>query len=230
MRFLTTLFALVLTVSLFGQDDPIAGRYTFVFLNTNEERVELPQAQADSLQIGHRANINRLVKARKMIAAGPFNSGGGIFLFDTNQQETQAVLDTDPAIAAGRFKIEVIPFNMDIGKICPIWDVPEETVEMTAYFIVRYTNKFESDGAYAAKTNRFTLDHLKKAKREIKDVEILGDLNFDGNQGQVVIFKGTESEMKNYESFFGAHKLVKNGILDFYLKQLYFAKGVFCEG
>ncbi|MFT6873520.1 MAG: hypothetical protein ACJAVN_002540 [Roseivirga sp.] len=229
MKFQTIFLLLLFSLSLSAQDDPMEGRYTFVFLNTNEARAELPQAEADSLQAGHRANINRLVKDRKMIAAGPFMGGGGIFLFDTNLQETQAVLDSDPAIAAGRFTLEVIPFNMDMGKICTLWDLPKESIEMTTYFIVRYTNKFESDGAYAAKTNRFTLDHLKKAKREIKDVEILGDLNFDGNQGQVVIFKGTESEMDSYEAYFGAHKLVKQVIMDFYLRQIYFAKGVFCE-
>ena len=233
MRFLIAFFTLFLSVALFGQDDPMQGRYTFVFLNTNEERAELPQFEVDSLQAGHMANINRLVKDRKMIAAGPFYDGGGIFLFDTSLQETLAVLDTDPAIAAGRFTLEVFPFNMDMGKICTLWDLPEDSIEMTAYFIVRYTNLFESDGAYAAKTNRFTLDHVRstsqRAKRALKGVEILGDLNFDGNQGQVVIFKGTESEMENYEAYFGAHKLVKQGIMDFYLRQIYFAKGVFCE-
>jgi len=229
MKFQTIFLLLLFSVSLSAQNDPMEGRYTFVFLNTNEQRAELPQAEVDSLQAGHMANINRLVQERKMIAAGPFMGGGGIFLFDTNLQETQAVLDSDPAIAAGRFTLEVIQFNIDMGKICTLWDLPEESIEMTTYFIVRYTNKFESDGAYAAKTNRFTLDHLKKAKREIKDVEILGDLNFDGNQGQVVIFKGTESEMDSYEAYFGAHTLVKQGIMDFYLRQIYFAKGVFCE-
>lgn len=229
MRLLITLFVLIISTSLFGQDDPMEGRYTFVFLNTNEERAELPKVQVDSLQAGHMDNINRLVKARKMIAAGPFYGGGGIFLFDTNKTETQAVLDTDPAIAAGRFKLEVIPFNMEMGKVCTLWDVPEETIEMTTYFIVRYTNKFDQDGAYAAKTNRFTLTHLKNLQRRMDDIEILGDLVFDGNQGQVIIFKGTESEMKKYETAFGEHKLVKNGIMDFYLKQIYFPKGVFCE-
>ncbi len=229
MRLLSAFLILFLSISLSAQDDPLEGRYTFVFLNTNEERAELPKAEVDSLQAGHMANINRLVKARKMIAAGPFYDGGGIFLFDTNQKETQAVLDTDPAIAAGRFKLEVLPFNMEMGKICTLWDLPEESVEMTTYFIVRYTNKFESDGSYAAKTNRFTLDHLKNVKRQFKNVELLSDMAFDGNQGQVVIFKGTESEMDNYEAYFGEHTLVKQGIMDFYLKQIYFPKGVFCE-
>lgn len=228
MKYLYSVLLVFFSYLLFAQD-PMAGRYTFVFLNTNPDRAELPKAQVDSLQAGHIANIERLVKARKMIAAGPFYGGGGIFLFDTNLEDTKAVLDTDPAIAAGRFKLEVIPFNMDLGKICPLWDVPEEEIAMTTYFIMRFTNKFETDGAYAAKTNRFTLGHLRSAGKKFKELKFHADMAFDGNQGQVVIFEGAEEKMPEYEAFFKEHKLVKKGIMDFYLRKLYFPKGVFCE-
>ncbi len=228
MKRLIIIALIFASVSAMAQD-PTAGRYTFVFLNTNEDRPELPKEQVDSLQAGHIANINKLVKAKKMIAAGPFYGGGGIFIFDTNLEQTQAVLDTDPAIAAGRFKLEVIPFNMDMGEICTLWDVPEERIGMTTYFIMRYTNKFNNDGAYGAKTNRYTMNHLRKAQHQFKDVQILGDLNFDGNKGQVVIFKGDEQEMENYKAFFEKHELVRKGIMEFYLKKLYFPEGVFCE-
>lgn len=226
MKQLVFLVLFSTSISTMAQD-PAAGRYTFVFLNTNEDRPELPKAQVDSLQAGHIANINKLVKAKKMIAAGPFYGGGGIFVFDTNPEETQALLDTDPAIAAGRFKLEVVPFNMDLGKICTLWHLPEEEVKMTTYYLVRYKNKFDRDGAYAAKTNRFTLTHLKKAERKFKEMNIYSSLMFDGNKGQVVIFEAPESD--DYESFFAEHKLVENGIMDFYLKKIYFPKGVFCE-
>ena len=213
------------TMSLAAQE----GRYTFVFLNTNPDREELPKEQVDSLQAGHIANIGRLIEERKMIAAGPFHTGGGIFIFDKDKKATEAVLNSDPAIAAGRFKIETIPFSMDMGQLCPIWDKDESEVEMTTYFIMRFRNKFDSEGSYAMKTNRFTLDKLKEAERKLPEVQVLGDLNFDGNQGQVVIFKGDEGKMADYEQFFKAHKGVQSGIMEFYLKQLYFAKGVFCE-
>lgn len=81
----------------------------------------MPKAQVDSLQAGHMANIGRLIKERKMIAAGPFYTGGGIFLFDTNLEETQALLDSDPAIAAGRYRLEVYPFDLMEGRICTFW-------------------------------------------------------------------------------------------------------------
>lgn len=221
------IFLTLCTISLRAQEG--AGRYTFVFLNTNPDRAELPQAQVDSLQAGHMANIGRLAKEQKLISAGPFHTGGGIFIFDTNLEDTEAVLNSDPAIAAGRFKIETIPFNMDMGKICTLWHLAEDEYEMTTYFFMRYRNKFDSDGAHALKTNRVTLDKLKEAKRKLPEVQVLGDLNFDGNQGQVVIFKGDEDKMDDYEAFFKSHKGVQSGIMDFYMKKLYIAKGGFCE-
>ena len=221
------IFLFLISTELYSQD--LVGGNTFVFLNTNPDRPELPKEEVDSLQAGHMANIGRLVKERKMIAAGPFYTGGGIFIFDTNKEDTDAVLNTDPAIAAGRFVIETIPFTMDLGKICHMWDKDESEIEMTTYFIMRFTNKFDSDGAYAMKSNRFTLDKLKEAQRKLPEIEVLGDLNFEGNQGQVVIFKGEEGKMKAYEEFFSSHKGVQSGIMSYYLKQLYFPKGIFCE-
>ncbi len=226
MRYFFILF-LCFSISVHAQEG--SGRYTFVFLNTNPDRAELPKEQVDSLQAGHMANIGRLVEERKMIAAGPFYTGGGIFIFDTDKEATDAVLSSDPAIAADRFIIETIPFNMDIGEICHMWDKDESEIEMTTYFIMRFTNKFDSDGAYAMKTNRLTLDKIKEAKRKMPEIEVLGDLNFDGNQGQVVIFKGEEEKMKEYEKFFEGHKGVQSGIMSYYLRQLYFPQGIFCE-
>lgn len=227
MRSIIFVLLLVSGLQLFAQEG--AGRYTFVFLNTNPDRAELPQAQVDSLQAGHLANITRLAKERKMIAAGPFYTGGGIFIFDTKLEDTKAVLNTDPAIAAGRFVIETLPFNMDMGEICTLWHLGDDEYEMTTYFFMRFRNKFDSDGAYALKTNRITLDKLKEAERKMPELQVLGDLNFDGNQGQVVVFKGNEEKMTEYEQFFKGHKGVESGIMDFYIKKLYIAKGVFCE-
>lgn len=223
MKRLVTLCLLIISVSVSAQNTQ-EGRYTFVFLNTNEEWAELPKAHDDSLQAGHMANIKRLVKAEKMIAAGPFYDGGGIFLFDTGLTETRTELDTDPAIAAGRYKLEVIPFNMEMGEICTPWDVAEEDVTMTTYYIARYSNKFESFGTG---TSKYTARHMRDAQRQFSGLQVHGTLKFDGNQGQVVIFEAPESDA--YEAYFAKHKLVQKGQMDVYVRRIYFPKGIFCE-
>ena len=203
------------------------GRYTFVFLNTNPDRPELPKEQVDSLQAGHMANIGRLVKERKMIAAGPYYTGGGIFIFDTNQEETQAVLDSDPAIAAGRFKLEVYPFDMAKGDICILWNKEESEIEMTTYQFARFESDMTNENISVSQTNQFTQRHVERIIRRVKGFEVLGILNFTENRGQVVIYKSDEED--GYEDLLSEHQLVKQGLMKLHHKKLYFAKGVFCE-
>ena len=204
-----TLFLMVATQS-YGQYGD--GRYTFVFLNTNPDRAELPKEQVDSLQAGHLANINRLVKEKKMIAAGPFYTGGGIFLFDTNMADTEAVLYSDPAISAGRFKLEVYPFDLMEGKLCTLWHKDEADVEMTTYYFVRFEPNKDNENIDGVKTNRFTENLLKELKGKYKDkAELVGAINLNTNEGQIIIYKSDQEG--GIEELFANHELVKKGLM-----------------
>lgn len=68
---------------------------------------------------GHMANIKRLAACGKLLIAGPFNPGptppvdalAGIFIFDVpTLEEAVALTQTDPAVKAGRFAVEVLPW------------------------------------------------------------------------------------------------------------------------
>lgn len=228
MKLKFILVASLLCLALFTNAQYGDGRYTFVFLNTNPDRPELPKEQVDSLQAGHMANINRLVKEQKMIAAGPFYTGGGIFLFDTNREDTEAVLNSDPAISAGRFKLEVYPFDLMEGKLCTLWHKDESEVEMTTYYFVRFEPNKEEENIDAVKTNRFTENVLKELKQKYKDkAELVGAINLNTNEGQIIIYKSDQEG--GVEDLFASHELVKKGLMTYYQKQIYFPKGIFCE-
>jgi len=70
--------------------------------------------EAAKIQEGHMANIGRLAEEGKLILAGPFGGDGdlrGLFLFDaTTVEEARALADTDPAVKAGRLRIDLIPW------------------------------------------------------------------------------------------------------------------------
>jgi uncharacterized protein YciI len=82
-----------------------------------------PEAQAAGE--GHMANIKRLGACGKLLIAGPFKHPAdapdqgplaGIFLFDVaTQEEAEALMRTDPAIIAGRFTMEVLPWYGPAG-------------------------------------------------------------------------------------------------------------------
>jgi uncharacterized protein YciI len=63
------------------------------------------------IQQAHLANIARLSKEGKLVLAGPFVDDGdrrGVFFFKVGKlAEAQALADTDPAVIAGRLKVEL---------------------------------------------------------------------------------------------------------------------------
>ena len=90
-------------------------QYYFVLLTKGARRGEITDtARINELQRGHMANIERLAKEGKIIVTGPFGDDGnwrGIFIFDCEtQEEVEKLLQTDPAIAAGRMAYERHPW------------------------------------------------------------------------------------------------------------------------
>lgn len=71
-------------------------------------------ATAASLQRAHLDNITRMAEEGTLVLAGPYLDDGdvrGIYVFAVeNLEEAQALTATDPAIAAGRLKMELRPW------------------------------------------------------------------------------------------------------------------------
>jgi len=77
--------------------------------------------ETKKIQEGHMANINRLAQAGKLVLAGPFYGDGdrrGVFIFKVDSlAEAQALTDTDPAVIAGRLKIELHRWSVPKGML-----------------------------------------------------------------------------------------------------------------
>ena len=75
--------------------------------------------ESAKIQEAHMANIGRLAEEGKLILAGPFAGSGdlrGLFLFDaTTVEEARALADTDPAVKAGRLRVDLIPWYGPTG-------------------------------------------------------------------------------------------------------------------
>ena len=104
--------------------------YSFVFLHKKSSVEPLPKEQLDKIMEGHMANIERLAKEGKLIVAGPFEGGGGIFILNTTStDEAKQWLSTDPGIQANRWDIEILPYTPRVGAVC----VAKEPYEMVSY-------------------------------------------------------------------------------------------------
>lgn len=98
----------------FGADEYGMKSYSFVILKSGSVKVEDAE-QKQALMRGHLANISRLADEGKLVVAGPFGKNDlnyrGLFILTTpSTEEARAMLETDPAIAAGVFDVEIIPW------------------------------------------------------------------------------------------------------------------------
>lgn len=105
------------------EDEYQMKQYFMVFLTAGANRTQ-DSATAAKIQEGHLNNITRLFNEKKIVLAGPFLDKGtykGIFIFDVaTEEEVKHLLQTDPAIKAGRLGYEIHPWygpgNIVIGK------------------------------------------------------------------------------------------------------------------
>lgn len=96
-----------------GADDLGMKKYVMAFLKAGDKQDQDKDA-ANKLQMAHMANITKLASEGKLVLAGPFMDRGdirGIYIFNTDDLEkAKAWTETDPAIQAGRLKLELKPW------------------------------------------------------------------------------------------------------------------------
>lgn len=94
-----------------GADERGMKKYVFCILKTGPANIT-DKATKDSLFAGHMKNIGRLAEEGKLALAGPFMKNDrnyrGIFIFNVATiEEAEKLTQTDPAIKAGIFVIEL---------------------------------------------------------------------------------------------------------------------------
>lgn len=214
MCYLCTFVLLCVSAMTFAQQS-----YTFIFLNSKKDKQELPQEEVKKIMDGHMANINRLAKEGKLLAAGPFEGGGGVFIFNTTSIDTAAKwLSTDPGVQAKRWNIEILPFQPRTGGVCPVG----ETYEMTNYHFIRFTAQVTKSTAvkYPDILRRHD-DYIKEKFSKTGNVITEGIF---GNDGGILVLKG-DLQKEVFETDPG----VQEALLQFEIKKLFIAKGSFCE-
>ena len=94
--------------------------FTFVFLHGGPNESALEAEKHAEVMSGHFANMDRLVAEGALVAAGPLGrprgveSHRGIFLLTTADADRAATwTQTDPAVAAGVLRAELVPLSTD---------------------------------------------------------------------------------------------------------------------
>ena len=193
--------------------------FVFMFLNKRTDQKELPKEQLDKLMEGHMANIKKMAVEGHLIAAGPFEGGGGIFIFNTTSKEDVGEwIKGDPAIQVNRWNLEMLLYTPRTGSAC----LAKEPIQMTMYSFVRYIPniaKFNVQNAPELFSKHD--DYLKEIK---KNGSVIAEGSFGDNEGGILILK-EEPDLNLLEN----DPAVREGLLEINQKKLYIARGAFCE-
>jgi uncharacterized protein YciI len=93
--------------------------YSVVFLHHKPDAEKISDDDRKKIMAGHMANMERLGTEGKLIIAGPFEGGGGIFVMKTPDVKiAREWIKDDPGIIANRWNIEIQPLFISQGKVC----------------------------------------------------------------------------------------------------------------
>ena len=85
------------------------------------DKLDHPEEEAAALQAAHLAHMAKLGEEKKLCVAGPFGDDGamrGIVIYSVpTLEEAQALAAADPAVQAGRLKVEVRPWWAAVGTV-----------------------------------------------------------------------------------------------------------------
>jgi uncharacterized protein YciI len=216
MKKLLFVLGCMVTSTLLAQEKDLL----FVFLNKRTDLPEMPKEQVDKLMEGHLANIEKLAKEGKLVVAGPFDGGGGIFVLKTKSvEEARQWLSTDPGVQAKRWNVEYLPVAFRIGGACPVG----EKYEMTSYHFIRYgLNLTKFNVQDSPNTLR---RHEQYMKQLAQTGNVIAEASFGDREGAILIMKGDLDER-----VVEASPAVQEQLFEVEIKNLWVAKGSFCEG
>lgn len=215
MRLLIFAIVLLATNQLYAQ----TGQFTFVFLNEKADAEKIPKEQSEKLMEGHMANINRLAKEGKLLSAGPFDVGGGIFVFGSDSiEQVQGWISTDPAVRANRWNVEILPYKPILGSICKVG----EKYEMTNYHFIRFWPEIKKYTVSEAPL--LIKQHEDYWKKQHGVSPLITLASFGENNGDILV-----SSTLIEESVLSNDPGISAGLIRFEKKMIFIAKGSFCE-
>ncbi len=189
-------------------------QYKFMFLNRNPDKMVLPDSIVEKHQKYHMDNMGKLAKEGFLLVAGPFYTGGGIFIFDPSKGDLYQKLQADSAIINNRFVLEILDYKPIEGGLCPVG----EEAKMVTYQFARF---FPFSGSQVMNSPAISDQELTKLKNEL---DLVTYASFGEREGGMLIYNREEKSdlISNLSSVNGFKYRAEE-------KKLYIAEGSFCE-
>lgn len=96
--------------AMYGADE--YGKKTFVlgYLKRGNPK-DLPTSDREHMEYLHYKNVQRLIEQKKIVLSGKFTQPGdmlGLYMYDVDMEEAQRLVNSDPAIQADVFDIDLM--------------------------------------------------------------------------------------------------------------------------
>jgi uncharacterized protein YciI len=93
--------------------------FTIVLLIVRPDAPKLDAEAAAALQNAHMAHLADLHEAGYLLAAGPLfdERFRGLSILNVDPEQARALKEADPAVKAGRFSVQVIPWMVPRGAM-----------------------------------------------------------------------------------------------------------------
>ncbi len=131
--FISLMAVLVINQAAFGQKDSTGKKpeekikqFWLVMIKTGPKDKEIKDStERSKIFAGHFSNMERLHSEGILKAAGPFGKNDftwrGLFILDCKtKEEAETYVKTDPAVAAGVFIVDIVPwFSQPSGSFAP---------------------------------------------------------------------------------------------------------------
>jgi hypothetical protein len=97
-------------------------RWTMLFLLRRDDAPEIGEPESDALQDAHLAYLAALHADARLLAAGPVRGPpgtpiAGICILRGEVDEARSLLEADPAVRAGLYRIDVVSWSVPGGTI-----------------------------------------------------------------------------------------------------------------
>jgi uncharacterized protein YciI len=94
-------------------------RLTASLLVLRDDAPRLGQEDADALQNAHMAYLAGLHDRGVLLAAGPLDDAAfrGLSILRAEPAEALRLAEQDPAVIAGRFRVQILPWKVPVGAI-----------------------------------------------------------------------------------------------------------------
>ncbi|MBS1809476.1 MAG: hypothetical protein JST84_15055 [Acidobacteria bacterium] len=212
-------------------------KYQFGILKRGPNWTAESTPETTKIQEGHMANINRMAKLGKLVAAGPIAGNGelrGIFIFKAvSLAEANALAAEDPAIKAGRLVLETMEWSGQKGIGLKVQNQLKAGIEpkytMTKYYLALLSKGDQATAPSSPEKQNIQLSHLWYIRRQLDAKSFVAAGPFAGNQSLLGIFVIAANSPAEAQKLAEADPAIAAGHLKFEIHTWWSAKETWLE-